>query len=88
MNLMRWRRSFQLTAERTIGQLGLRKNGTNLDIWLRVDGVPRRFSVNRAELSDSLASVDAEHIIYAESDGNSEASFEEDAATSILGARP
>jgi hypothetical protein len=69
-----------LTNERTFGQVGFIKNGGSLDIWIRIDGRPRWFSVSRAELAAFLASDDKETILSAESNGNSEASFEDDVA--------
>jgi hypothetical protein len=80
MLLKPWRLSGLLTPTRTVGQILLRKNGTMLDIWIRVKGKPERISVSRFDLKDFLpgdvdrwsAENDKELLLLAESDGNAE----------------
>jgi hypothetical protein len=74
-----WRKSGLLTETRTTGEILLRKNGTQLDIWIRVNGEPQRFSVNRAELLAFLGAPSYvgsgdfyEATVHAESDDNTE----------------
>ena len=72
-----WRLSGMLTATRTIGQVGMRKNGTMLDIWLRVNGKPVWFAVRAREVADFLVvewpdGHGDEIILDAESNGNAE----------------
>jgi hypothetical protein len=74
-----WRRSWMLTETRTTGEIKFRKNGTSLEIWIRINGKPQRFSVTRAELLDFLNSPYdigrdgfPETTLHADSDGNTE----------------
>ena len=68
-----WRRSWLLSETRTYGDIVLRKNGTELDMWIRINGEPQRFSVNQAELVDFLtASNDVMRTLSAASDNNTE----------------
>lgn len=63
-----------LTAERTIGEVCLRINGGELDIWLRVNGRPRWFAVEASMVRDFLrrAQWGDEIVLRAMSDGNAE----------------
>ncbi len=69
--LKRWRLS-GTTPTRTIGELQLRKNGTALDIWIRVNSRPRWFAIQASDLEDFLQNSDIERTFQAESDGNAE----------------
>jgi hypothetical protein len=70
--LLPWKVSGVLTPTRTVGEVGLNKNGCALDIWIRIDGHPRWFAIQREELLLFLASADKEGRLDAESDGNAE----------------
>ena len=80
MKLNPWRLLGLLTFTRTRGQVGLRKNGSMLDVWVRVDGTPRWIALSRRDVQDFLASDDVERVLYAESDGNAEETWREAAA--------
>jgi hypothetical protein len=74
-----WRLSRMLSFTRTVGEIGLRKNGTQLDIWVRVNGKPTWFSVRQSEIVEFLAPGDGpfsghgtETVLRAESDCNAE----------------
>ena len=73
-----WCLSGMLTFTRTAGEIGLRKNGTQLDIWLRVDGKLVWFAVRAREVAEFLAAAQWPDghgdyvILQAESDGNAE----------------
>ncbi len=75
-----WRLSRMLTFTRTVGEMGFRKNGTELDIWLRVNGEPHWFSVSQNKLAEFLVPTPGkpfgghgdEVVLHAESDGNAE----------------
>jgi hypothetical protein len=72
VKLLPWRLSGGLTATRTRGQIGLRRNGTQIDIWIRVDGEPQWFSVNARDLGAALGAGEEQSLLAAESDGNAE----------------
>lgn len=67
-----WQLSYSLTPTRTVGQILLRKNCTQVDIWIRVNGKPTRFSVNRQEIINFLCADNQDVILSAESDNNAE----------------
>ena len=81
-----WRLSGMLTPTRTVGEVGFRRNGTSLDIWLRVNGHPTWVSLpsaypitgERGALREYLDHVAfdptdaAIFVLLAESDGNAE----------------
>jgi len=50
--LKKWVCSGLLTITRTIGELGFRKNGSYIDIWIRVNGKETWYSVDRDELKN------------------------------------
>lgn len=77
MKLELWRQSGMLTFTRTFGQVGFRKNGNCLDIWIRVNGRPRWYAVYVPEIAQFLASDAKEVVLYAESDGNTEETLTE-----------
>lgn len=63
----------QLTPTRTAGEAGFNKNGSScLDIWIRIDGKPCWFAVDRIELMQFLNDERASIILNARSDGNAE----------------
>ena len=73
LKLQPWRRFGVPTFTRTIGQLAFRKNGTMIDIWLRIDGKPRWFAVRSCDLVAFLADdTQKVAIMSAESDSNAE----------------
>ena len=72
MNLQPWRKSGMLTWTRTVGQIGLRKNGGDLDIWIRVEGQPRWFALQLADVRRFLHSDEHDVVLQASSDGNAE----------------
>ncbi len=72
INLQPWRASRPLSATRTTGEIGLHKDGTRLDIWIRVDGKLRWYAVDLAALGGFLAMPYTETCLHAESDGNAE----------------
>lgn len=74
LKLNPWRKSGLLTSTRTVGQIALRKNGTGIDIWIRIDGKPQWFAVDRANLINFLFSDTSDVILHAQSDGNTEES--------------
>jgi hypothetical protein len=61
-----------LTATRTLGAIGFNKNGTSLDIWLRVNGEPRWFGVEISAVRGFLASDDKATLLWCDSEGNAE----------------
>ena len=67
-----WRSSYMITDTRTQGEIGFHKNGTALDVWLRIDGRPRWFAVEIDALKGFLASDDDGTVLRCESDGNAE----------------
>jgi len=68
-----WRLSGFLTCTRTRGEIGFRKNGTSIDIWVRVNGELRWYAVRAKELVGFLLTPDETmDILEAESDGNAE----------------
>jgi hypothetical protein len=67
-----WKKSYQRTATRTYGEVGLRKNGSVLDIWIRVKGKPRWVRVSAQDVQAFLGSDEKTTVLYAESDGNAE----------------
>jgi hypothetical protein len=67
-----WEPWGQLTPTRTVGQLGFNKNGTAVDIWIRIDGKSTWFAVDGAELKQFLNSEHESVILEARSDGNAE----------------
>lgn len=67
-----WQQSCLLTPTRTTGQVAMRRNGTALDIWLRVDGQPRWFAVDMDEVVMFLNSGASAAVFAAQSDGNAE----------------
>lgn len=74
MELRPWRKSGLLTPTRTYGDVGIRRNGSMLDIWIRVNGSPSWFAVNAESLQFFLSGHYGaeETILPAESDGNAE----------------
>jgi hypothetical protein len=71
-DLLPWALSGNLTGTRTVGEVGFNKNGSALDIWIRIDGKPRWFAVQREALLLFLASSESEGRLDATSDGNAE----------------
>jgi len=73
-NLGPWKLSGMLTFTRTRGEIGFRKNGTALDIWIRVNGKETWYSVPFKELVGFLLTPgETMEVLDAESDGNAEA---------------
>lgn len=74
--LKKWKYSNVLTLTRTFGELRFRKNGTELDIWLRVNDKENWYSVHRDKLVEFLTNSKKEEIILkAISDGNVEKGY-------------
>lgn len=71
-DLKPWRPSGLLTRTRTVGEVGLRKNGGFLDIWFRESGMTRWIAVRAADVRTFLESQDERCVLWAESDGNAE----------------
>lgn len=68
-----WELSGMLTNTRTVGEVGFNKNGSFVDIWIRVNGEPRWCAVDAKELQKFLADTEQKNIILrARSDGNAE----------------
>jgi hypothetical protein len=72
--LKKWKYSGMLTPTRTHGSVGLVKNGNDLDIWIRVNGKPKWYSINLKEVETFLSKSSKinEIILIAGSDNNSE----------------
>ena len=71
-DLRPWILSGVLTHTRTVGEIGFNKNGTELDIWIRVNGDVSRYSVHRDYLIEFLEGGDKSTVLVPESDGNAE----------------
>ncbi len=76
-DLKPWRLSGMLTFTRTVGEVALHRNGTMLDIWVRVNGKPVWFTVRAGEVREFLAGDWVPNhgrtaVLHAESDGNAE----------------
>jgi len=71
-DLQPWRLSHMLTHTRTVGQIGLRKNGTSINVRVRVDGKPIWFAFDGRDLERFLESDSKSVVLSAESDGNAE----------------
>jgi hypothetical protein len=67
-----WILSGLLTISRTVGEIGLNKNGGQIDIWIRQNGKVNWIAINRHELEEFLNSQNQEIHLTAESDGNAE----------------
>ncbi len=58
-----------LTADRTLGEVMLRKNGSYIDLWVRVDGVARWVSLLGRDVMDFLRTEKREAVLAVESGG-------------------
>lgn len=67
-----WELSGMLTPTRTVGQVGLHRNGTEIDVWVRVDGRPCWFAFSRTDLERFLGTGTDWAVLAADSDGNVE----------------
>ena len=65
-----WRRG-GMSAGRSVGQIGLKANGSFVDIWIRVDGRPRWIGVRanglRTFLDDAESIPDLVRVLAVES---------------------
>ena len=77
-SLAKWRRAWVPTHTRTLGEILFNKNGSCVDIWIRVNGELRWFGVDQAALSQFLRErVEPPFsqewmVLVASSDGNAE----------------
>ena len=59
--------------QRADGEIGFRKNGDSLDIWIRITGRPTRFSVSLKQLIGFLLTPgDTMEVLEAESNGDAD----------------
>lgn len=65
-----WRQSGVLTSTRTAGEVGFHRNGSALDIWIRVNGQPLWYGIDHDELLAFLNSDRTECKLFAASDNN------------------
>ncbi len=71
-DLKPWRSFPLIGITRTQGQIELAKNGTSLDIRMRVNGKWAWFAVSLAEVRYFLKGDDETVLLRADSDGNAE----------------
>ena len=67
-----WHLSGELTPTRTVGEIGFHRNGSAMDIWIRVNGRFEWFAVDNLELQQGLREAGGFFVLRATSDRNAE----------------